>query len=183
MGPRAGLGLPGRLTVASMLRFNVFERLDGIAVNCSDMWEKVAPRQREAIRLQVRDYIQQLSQIPYPGGVRSLVSSGQIFHTQLHHHRGPFDSTKSFLKAYPGAEFPLIDEIAADSVPVFSHMDWDLSNIVLYPNMDAVVGVIDWERACYFPEGGRSIHRMCIHQRGWETLFDGLVFPTISESE
>lgn len=56
-------------------------------------------------------------------------------------------------------------------------MDWDLSNIVLYLNMDAVAGVIDWERAAFFPEGGRSIYRMCYQWRGWETLFDGILFP------
>ncbi len=71
-----------------------------------------------------------------------------------------------------------IDEISPESIPVFSHMDWDLSNIVLSPNMDAVVEVMDWERACFFPEEGRSIHQSCIHQPGWETLFDGLEFPT-----
>lgn len=59
-------------------------------------------------------------------------------------------------------------------------MDWDLSNIVLHPNLDAVAGVIDWERAAFFPEGGGSIHRMCHQWRGWETLFDGIQFPVES---
>lgn len=29
-------------------------------------------------------------------------------------------------------------------------MDWNLSNIVLHLNLDAVAGVIDWERAAFF---------------------------------
>lgn len=56
-------------------------------------------------------------------------------------------------------------------------MDRNLSNIVLRPNMDVVAGVIDWEMAAFFPEGGKSIHRMCHQWAGWETLFDGIEFP------
>lgn len=125
---------------------------------------------------QVRDYIKQLARIPCAGdqSVKSLV--GEIFHQQLP-HPGPFDSTSSFLQAYADENQPLLHQIPPGSLPVFSHLDWDLSNVVLSPNYDSVVGVIDWERACFFPEGGRSIHQMCIHQPGWEKLFDGLQFP------
>ncbi|KAI9786525.1 MAG: hypothetical protein M1816_007907 [Peltula sp. TS41687] len=76
--------------------FNVLERLQGITVHDRASWEKVTPRQREAIRLQVREYIQQPAQVPSPhppGSIRSLVESGEIFHAQLP-HRGPFTSTK-----------------------------------------------------------------------------------------
>jgi hypothetical protein len=121
-------------------------------------------------------FILQLAQkIPSPGSVRSLVASGEIYHFQLP-CQGPFDSTRSLVETYAKPENVRtpIAEIPTDCQPVFSHMDWDLSNIILYPNLDAVKGVIDWERACYFPEGGKSIHGMCIHQFGWETLFDGL---------
>jgi hypothetical protein len=96
--------------------------------------------------------------------VRSPIASGEIFPNQLPYH-GPFDCTKDFLKAYENAEPSYIHQINPHSKPIFSHMDWDLLNIVLYPNLDAVAGVIDWERAAYryFPEGGKSIHRVC-HQ-------------------
>lgn len=56
-------------------------------------------------------------------------------------------------------------------------MDWDLSNIILHPNLDAVAGVIDWERVAFFPEGGKSIHLMCHQWEGWKSLFDGIEFP------
>lgn len=84
-------------------------------------------------------------------------------HTQLPLH-GPFKSTADFL----------IHQVSLSSLPVLSHIDWDLSNAVLHPNLDGVAGVIDWERAALSPEGGGSIHRMCHQWRGWEALFDGI---------
>ena len=145
-----------------------------------ETWEKVTPRQREAIKLQVQGYIQELASIPHPSsGVRSLVADGQLMHNQLP-DPGPFPSTRAFLKAYDREDFffgYLIKQIDPDSTPVFSHFDWALSNIVLSPNMDTVMGVIDWERACFFPEAGRCVHRMCHKLPGWEALFDGMVFP------
>ncbi|EEH10684.1 predicted protein [Histoplasma capsulatum G186AR] len=157
--------------------FNVFERIPGITVNESPTWDKVSPRQREAIKLQVQSYIKELAKVPNPSaGVRSLSVSGEIIHLQLP-HRGPFESTKAFLRAYEDEHVPFIHQINPLSKPVLSHLDWDLSNIVLHPNLDAVAGVIDWERAAFFPEGGRSIHRMCHQWEGWETLFDGIEFP------
>lgn len=158
-------------------RFNVFPRIPGITVNEGPTWDKVSPRQREAIRLQVQGFIEKLLKIPNPtGGVRSMTTSGEVVHDQLP-CRGPFDSTESFLKAYEKEDVHFIHQINCLSTPVFSHLDWDLSNIVLHPNFDAVAGVIDWERASLFPEGGKSIHRMCHQWEGWETLFDGLEFP------
>lgn len=137
----------------------------------------MSPRQREAIRLQVQGYIKELSKIPNSSsGIRSLVSSGEIFHLQLP-TRGPFTSTKELVTTYANHE--ILGEIPHDCKPVFSHLDWDLSNIILYPNLDSVAGVIDWERACFFPEGGRSVHKMCHQWDGWETLFDGLEFPHV----
>ena len=35
---------------------------------------------------------------------------------------------------------------------IFDHMDWHLSNILLYPNLDAVAGVIDWEKVGFIPD-------------------------------
>ncbi|KAK1771490.1 hypothetical protein QBC33DRAFT_554654 [Phialemonium atrogriseum] len=37
--------------------FNVFERIYGVMVNEKPIWDRVSPRQREAIRLQVQGYI------------------------------------------------------------------------------------------------------------------------------
>ncbi|KAI0897406.1 hypothetical protein F4806DRAFT_399650 [Annulohypoxylon nitens] len=157
--------------------FNVFERIQGVTVNEKAIWDRVSPRQREAIRLQVQDYIMELSTIPNPtGGIRSLVSSGEVFHLQLP-NRGPFTSTKKFVTAY--ANHDVLGTIPLDCQPVFSHLDWDLSNLIIHPNLDGVAGVIDWERACFFPEGGRSIHKMCHQWDGWEKLFDGLNFPHV----
>lgn len=73
-------------------------------------------------------------------------------------------------------DVPLIHHINPLSLPVLPHMDWDLSNVVLHPNMDGVAGIIGWERAAFFPESGGSVHRMCHQWRGWETLFDGIQF-------
>ncbi|RDW87050.1 uncharacterized protein DSM5745_03692 [Aspergillus mulundensis] len=161
-------------------RFNVFERILGITIFEGSVWDNVPPRQQEGIKLQVQEYIKQLAKIPNaPGSVRSLSDSGEIIHNQLP-HRGPFDSTQDFLSAYKDNDVPFVHEINATCLPVFSHMDWDLSNIVLHPNLDAVAGVIDWERAAFFPEGGRAIHRMCHQWRGWEALFDGIEFPVQS---
>lgn len=144
------------------------------------MWDKISPRQQEGIRLQVQNYIKELANVPNDArGVRSLSGSGEIIHSQLP-HRGPFVSTKDFLRSYEQDNVPLIHQINPFSLPVLSHMDWDLSNIVLHPNLDAVAGVIDWERAAFFPESGRSIHRMCHQWRGWEGLFDGIQFPVES---
>lgn len=55
---------------------------------------------------------------------------------------------------------------------MFSHLDWDLSNLILAPNGDAVVGVVDWERAAWFPEAGKAMHKMVYQWDGWEGLFD-----------
>ncbi|CAH0005042.1 unnamed protein product [Clonostachys byssicola] len=79
--------------------FNVFERIQGITVNEKSIRDSVNPRQREAIRLQVQGFIQQLAAIPNPTGeVRSLIPSGQIFHLQFH-NRGPFKITQDFIEA------------------------------------------------------------------------------------
>ena len=51
-------------------------------------------------------------------------------------------------------------------------MDWDLSNIIIAPNGDYVVGVVDWERAAWFPEAGRAVHRKCHQWPDWDGLFD-----------
>ena len=151
-----------------------------MTVDDKETWERVNPRQREAIKLQVQSYIQELIRIPHPSsGVRSLVPEGVLMHNQLP-YPGPFPSTKAFLEAYDREDVffgYLIKQTHPYSTPVFSHFDWALSNIVLYPNMDRVMGVIDWERACFFPEAGRCVHRMCYKLPGWETLFDGMEFP------
>jgi hypothetical protein len=51
-------------------------------------------------------------------------------------------------------------------------LDWDLSNIVIAENRDAVVGVVDWERACWFPEAGKAMHNMVFQWPGWDELFE-----------
>ncbi|XXG98939.1 hypothetical protein Hte_005272 [Hypoxylon texense] len=159
-------------------KLNVFERIHGITVNEKAIWDRVSSRQREAIRLQVQGYIEKLAAIPNPtGGIRSLVPSGEVFHLQLP-EKGPFAPTQEFVAAYKNHD--VLGTIPLDCQPVFSHQDWDLSNLILYPNLDAVAGVIDWERACFFPEGGRSMHKMCHQWDGWEKLFDGPDFPRAS---
>lgn len=148
-------------------------------MNDGQTWNKISRRQREAIKLQVQNYIKELATVPNSSrGVRSQSFSGEIIHPQLP-HRGPFESTEAFLGAYKNEDVPFIHQINPFSNPVLSHMDWDLSNIVLHPNLDSVAGVIDWERAAFFPEGGKSIHQMCHQWEGWETLFDGIEFPLV----
>ncbi|KAL4907769.1 hypothetical protein BDW74DRAFT_175551 [Aspergillus multicolor] len=146
--------------------FNVFERIRGISIFEGSIWDNVPSRQQEGIKLQVQDYIKQLASIHNPSGsVRSLSDSGEIVHNQLP-HRGPFNSTRPFLSAYKDDDVPFMHEISPASPPVLSHMDWDLSNIVLHPNLDSIAGVIDWERAAFFPEGGRAIHWVCHQWKG-----------------
>lgn len=164
--------------------FTIWERIPGITVNEQPIWDKVTSRQREGLKLQVQGFIKQLAaKVPNPqtGSVRTLSDTGKIIHNQLP-HQGPFESTRRFLEAYGGEQadvHPLLREINPNSVPVFSHLDWDLSNIILHPNMDSIAAVIDWERAAFFPEAGKSIHRMCHQWEDWEKLFDGLDFPEI----
>lgn len=135
------------------------------------------PTANEKLFLQVQSYIQELAKVPnFSTGMRLQSPSGEIIHPQLL-HRGPFESTEAFLRVYEKVRVPFVQQIHTLSKPVLSHMDWDLSNIVLYPNLDAVAGVIDWERAAFFPECGKSIQRMCHQWDGWETLFDGIEFP------
>lgn len=157
-------------------RFNIFERIPGISIFEGRVWDTISPRQQEGIKLQVQDYIKQLAKIPNEiGGIRSLSTSGEIIHTQLP-LPGSFKSTADILHSYKDVDAPFIRQISPSSSPVLSHMDWELSNIVLQPNLDGVAGVIDWERAAFFPESGGSVHRMCHQWRGWETLFDGIQF-------
>ncbi|KAI5780523.1 hypothetical protein EDC01DRAFT_730723 [Geopyxis carbonaria] len=159
--------------------YNVFRRIPGKTLYHPDHWEALHLNQRASIRLQVQSLIRKLWCIPTPitgqYSVRSLVPSGEIFRKRQLNDVGPFPSTATFMAANSGK--PGIDEINPLSIPVFSHLDWDLSNIILAPNMDTVVGVVDWERACWFPEAGKSMHAVANHWEGWETLFDGLEFP------
>lgn len=68
-----------------------------------------------------------------------------------------------FLRVYQDETITLIYATSPSSKLVLSHMDGDLSNVVLYPNLDAVAGVIDWAAFC--PQGRRNIHRMCLGRR------------------
>ncbi|KAI5855640.1 hypothetical protein BZA05DRAFT_369131 [Tricharina praecox] len=155
--------------------FNVFTRIPGICVNHQEIWDTISPRQREGLQYQIRSYIRQLSHIPspYPGHVHSPHPSGSIFRPYQLQHCGPFPSTSSLLLHNPHLS-PLV---SASALPVFAHMDWDLSNIIIAENGDAVVGVVDWERAAWFPDAGRAMHRCAHHWEGWEGLFDTLEFP------
>lgn len=52
---------------------NVFERIRGITIFEGPIRDRISPRQREGIRLQVQDYIEELARVPTVfGGVRSL---------------------------------------------------------------------------------------------------------------
>lgn len=88
-------------------------------------------------------------------GTRYLVEpSGEIFHLQL--PTGALSpTTEDFITTY--ADNQVLNTIPLDCQPVFFHLDWDLElfNLILYPNLDGVAGVIDWKRACFFP-GSRS---------------------------
>lgn len=92
-----------------------------------------------------------------------------------------FESTQDFLWSFRDENTPLIHLITPHSKPVLSHLDWDLSNIILHPNLDAVASVIDRERAAFFPDVALSVHRMRHRWRGWETLFDEIEFQTLYE--
>jgi hypothetical protein len=75
----------------------------------------------------------------------------------IYKHCRPFKSTEDFLRVYKKEGVPFFHQINPLCKPVLSHMDRDLSNIVLHANLDAIGDVIDWERAAFFPDGERSI--------------------------
>ena len=161
----------------------VFQGFEGVIIRTKSDWENVSLSQREAIKNQVRGWIIQMAtQIPNPtNSVRSLAGRGAINHRRLL-HAGPFESTNDLLQAYRCSgqhTKSIMQQIKKDSRPVFSHFDLSLRHLVLHPNLDSVVAIVDWEQACFFPEAGRAVHKMCDQFEGWEDLYDGLEFPDV----
>ncbi|CCX32068.1 Similar to predicted protein [Ajellomyces capsulatus NAm1]; acc. no. XP_001540415 [Pyronema omphalodes CBS 100304] len=152
--------------------FNVWTRIPGVCVDRVEQWAKISPRQMQGLVYQARDLILQLSRIPNPYPdyiVRSPHDTGRLFRPKQFSDVGPFTSVQSLLAGNPHLE----GEIHPYSRPVFSHMDWDMSNIILAPNLDYIIGVVDFERAAWFPEGGKALHNAVFQWDGWKELFDG----------
>ncbi|KAI9840411.1 MAG: hypothetical protein M1837_001624 [Sclerophora amabilis] len=163
--------------------FVVFERLQGQCGERLDIWNLVSPENKELIKLQVRGWIEQMARriLNSSGQIRSLVPSGELLHTMFaEQNPGPFASTVLFLNAYNGVSgMPQLHKIKTRSHAVFSHMDLSLANVIIHPDLHKAIGLVNWEQACFFPEGGRSVHKSYRHGKGWESLFDSLDFPVL----
>ena len=60
-----------------------------------------------------------------------------------------------------GVQIPILFKRTArfppDAKPVFDHMEWYESNIVLHPNLDKIAAIMDWECATFIPDP-RDMH-------------------------
>ena len=124
--------------------------------------------------------MQMATQIPNANNsIRSLAGSGEIMRRRFL-HSDPFDSTNDLLHAYKysGENIkPFVQQIKKESKPVFSHFDLSLRHLILHPDLSSAVEIVNWEKACFFPEAGRALHQTCDQFEGWEDLYNGLVFP------
>jgi thiamine kinase-like enzyme len=66
----------------------------------------------------------------------------------------------------------------ATAKPVFDHLDWTPSNVIVHPNGDYVAGIIDWEYAAFIPDPADYFLRGITEERSkkedWWSLFDGV---------
>ena len=63
----------------------------------------------------------------------------------------------------------------ATARPVFDHMDWSKSNVIVHPNLDYVAGIIDWEYAGFIPDPADYFSsQKTLTADCWFNLFDGI---------
>jgi len=71
-----------------------------------------------------------------------------------------------------------LDGDLATARPVFDHLDWSQSNIIVNPNGDYVAGIIDWEYAAFIldPEDYflRGVSKQEKIDNPWWSLFEGV---------
>jgi Phosphotransferase enzyme family len=71
-----------------------------------------------------------------------------------------------------------ISEGLATARPVFDHLDWSRSNIIVHPNGDCVAGIIDWEYAAFIPDPEdyflQNVPSERVKNEDWWSLFEGV---------
>jgi hypothetical protein len=188
----------------------VWEFINGVALD--QLWDGLTVRQREGIKLQLRQFIARLWNISAPAdfAVGSLCSTHELLCDNFHPHHpeyarlfwtnnGPYRTVEQYCSASQSLfygykpRFPVrvpidspevrlyecsISEGLATARPVFDHLDWTPSNIIVHPNGDYVAGIIDWEYAAFIPDPAdyflRCVPKKRLEEEDWWTLFDGV---------
>lgn len=126
---------------------------------------KKCPRQIEGVKHQLRSYISQLWTIRNPlvseFAVGTLCSTHELLndpflpHAQgsFYKRNGPFKTIEEYRNNVEYL-YGRIPKFPKDAGVVFDHMDWHPSNIILYPNMDCIAAIIDWEKEGFIPDPG-----------------------------
>jgi len=162
----------------------ILQMIEG--VDLDSVWGRISKRQLEGIKEELRGYIQQLWTIPNlfseDFAVGTLCKTHEILFSsnRQYPHQGPFKTTSQYRSHIPGL-FGRNPQFSDDAQPVFDHMDWYQSNIIIHPNLDGIAGIIDWEYAGYIPDPD-ELHRgdVAIEDWGrpeWANIFDGLEQP------
>ena len=72
-----------------------------------------------------------------------------------------------------------ISDGLATARPVFDHLDWSQSNIIVHPNGDHVAGIIDWEYAAFIPDPQdyfqQNVSSERLKKEDWWELFEGVM--------
>src|SRR5579871_2577824 len=152
------------------------------------VYDQITPRKLAGIKLELKEYIRQLWTVPNPYSdqfaVGTLCDTHEILFTvdKTYPYRGPFRTTEEYRTHVP-ALFGRTAQFPVDTRPVFDHMDWYQSNIVLHPNLDKIAAIIDWEYAGFIPDP-RDMHIGDLQtatkewiKDGWGNIFDGLDQP------
>lgn len=170
-------------------QMTVLELVEGEDLDVA--WSRVSARQLTGIKLELREYIKQLWTIPNLAAdnfaVGTLCNTHEILFSndRTYPYQGPFKTTEEYRHHVPGL-FRRTPHFETDASPVFDHMDWFQSNIILHPNMDKIAAIIDWEYAGFIPDP-RDMHvaDVPILEWGrpeWADIFDGLDQPKSNSS-
>ena len=152
------------------------------------VYDQISARQLAGIKLELQDYIRQLWALPNPYSdkfaVGTLCDTHEILFTvdKSYPHRGPYKTTDEYRTHVP-ALFGRTARFPENARPVFDHMDWYQSNIILHPNLDSIAAIVDWEYAGFIPDP-RDMHIGNPEtatdewiKDGWGNIFDRLDQP------
>jgi len=159
----------------------VLEMKEGI--DLEQAWDSLSSRQLDAIKLELRSYIEQLRTIPNPHAAEFAVGTLCLTHELLfvtdptYPHKGPFKTIEEYRHHAPGL-LNHTPKFSKHAKPVFDHMDWYQSNIILTPNLDRIAAIIDWENAGFVPDP-KDLHRGDVpieewSKPQWADILDGL---------
>jgi len=163
----------------------VLEKIEGVDLDSA--WDRVSPRQLAGIKLELQSYIKQLWTIPNLASdifaVGTLCDTHEIlFGDRAYPHQGPFRTTAEYRLHVPGL-FGRNPHFPQNVKPVFDHMDWFQSNIIILPNLDKIAGIIDWEYAGFIPDP-QDMHVGDVpidewRRPEWANIFEGLEQPRL----